>query len=126
MSRALHLTVDTRQLKPTEALGHVARAGTAVGLTHRMLRDLEQELGGYKRACKWLIALATETNRPITINLPTGPDSSTTVAIAPKTWSEEKLRGWIGGMHEELEAMFGPATLRAWGGPLRGEAGLKP
>jgi len=115
MSHALSLTIDTAALKPTAVLGRVARAGAAVGLTHRMLRDLEQDLGGYKRACKWLIALATETNRPITINLPTGSDTSTTVAIAPKSWSEDKLRGWIGGMHEELEEMFGPAAIRAWG-----------
>jgi len=114
-ARSLSITVDTAALKPTDALGRVARAGTAVGLTHRMMADLAEELGGYKRACKWLIALATETNRPITINLPTGPDTSTTVAIAPKSWSEDKLRGWIGGMHEELEEMFGPAAIRAWG-----------
>lgn len=114
-SRALNVTIDTRQLKPTAVLGRVARAGTAVGLTHRMLRDLEQELGGYKRAVKWLVKLATETGRPITVNLPTGPNTSTTVAIAPKGWTDERLRGYIGGIHEELEATFGPATLRAWG-----------
>ena len=43
---------------------------------------------------------------------------STTVAIAPKGWSEERLAGYIGGIHEELEEQFGPATIRAWG---RGE-----
>jgi len=114
-ARSLSFTLDTAAVKPTAVLGRVARAGTAIGLTHRMLRDVEQELGGYKRAVSWLIALATETNRPITINLPTGKGASTTVAIAPKTWSEERLCGWIGGVHEELEAMFGPATIRAWG-----------
>jgi len=114
-ARALSVTVDTQQFKPTAVLGRVARAGTAVGLTHRMLRDLEQELGGYQRAVKWLIALATETNRPITVNVPTGADTSTTVAIAPKGWSDERLQGFIGGLHEELEETFGPASIRAWG-----------
>jgi len=114
-ARSLSLTIDTAALKPTEALGCVARAGTVVGLTHRMMADLEQELGGYKRACKWLIALATETNRPIAINMPSGPDASTTVLLAPASWTEERLRGWAGGMAPELEEQFGPATLRPWG-----------
>ena len=114
-ARSLSLTVDTAALKPTEALGCVARAGIVVGLTAAMFHDLATELGGHDAACRWLIDLATETNRPITVNVPTGKDTSTTVAIALKTWSEEKLRGWIGGMAPELEAMFGPATIRAWG-----------
>ncbi len=114
-ARSLNFVVDTQRLKPTRGLGRAARAGTTVGLTHRMLRDLEQELGGYKRAVKWLVKLATETNRPITVNLPTGPDTSTTVAIAPKGWSDERLRGFVGGIHQELEEQFGPASIRQWG-----------
>ena len=114
-ARSLSLTIDTAALNPTEALGCVARAGIVVGLTAAMFHDLATEVGGHDAACRWLIDLATETNRPITVNVPTGKDTSTTTAIAPKSWTEERLRGWIGGMHEELEEQFGPAAIRAWG-----------
>ena len=115
-SRSAHFAVDTAALKPTEALGCVARAGVAVGLTAAMFHDLATEVGGHDAACRWLIDLATETNRPITVNVSTGKDTSTTTAIAPKSWTEERLRGWAGGMHEELEEQFGPAELRPPGG----------
>jgi len=47
------------------------------------------------------------------LNTPTGPDTSTTVALAPFWWGEERLRAYVGGLHEEIEAFFGPAELRA-------------
>ena len=121
MSRALHVTVDTATLRPTAVLGRVARAGTAVGLTHRMFRDLAAELGDHDAACRWLVDLAQEVDRPVLVNMPTGPDTSTTVALAPFWWGEERLRGYVGGLHEEIEEMFGPATIRPWGGgePMR-------
>ena len=125
-ARSLSLTVDTATVKPTEALGRVARAGAVVGLTHRMMADLAAELGDHDAACRWLVALAQEVDRLVLVNVPTGPDTSTTVALAPFWWGEERLRGYAGGLHEELEEMFGPAELRPWGGALPSEAGLKP
>ena len=47
-------------------------------------------------------------------------------AVEPKPgWPVGKARA--GGMHEEIEAMFGPATIRAWGGggSLAQEGGQK-
>lgn len=49
------------------------------------------------------------TGRPIAVNLPTD-DGSRTVFVAPRDWTEERLRGWVAGRHEELGAAFGPAT----------------
>lgn len=115
MSRGLRLTVDTRSAKPTELIGQVACMGVPVVLTSRMLLDLSAELGGYEAATAWLIALATETDRPVAVNVETTDGNSTTVMIAPKSWTEAKLRGWTGGLHHEIEALFGPATIREWG-----------
>ena len=85
-ARSLSITIDTRQLKPTDALGRGARAGTAVALTSRMMADLAAELGGHDAACRWLVDLAQEVDRPVLVNVPTGPDTSTTVALAPFWW----------------------------------------
>jgi len=126
-ARALHVTVDTAQHRPTELIGAVARRGIPVVLTARMLLDLSEELGGYQQATAWLIGLATETGQPAAVNVPDGPDHTVTVLLALRGWTDEKLKGWAGGMHEELEEMFGPATLRAWGGggSLAREGGQK-
>jgi hypothetical protein len=121
-ARALRLTVDTPQHKPTNLIGHVARLGVPVVLTARMLLDLSEELGDYERATAWLIELATETGKPAAVNVPTGDDTSTTVLLAPRGWSDEKLKGWVGGMHEELAALFGEASIRAWGKDSTDEA----
>jgi hypothetical protein len=114
-SSALRVTVDTERLKPTAILRTAAEAGTAVGLTHRMLADLEAELGGMEPAVEWLVSLATLTGRPIFVNLPNGKDASQTVALAPKGWGSERLAGFVGGLRDELEDMYGPATMRRMG-----------
>lgn len=114
-TRAAHFTIDTRQLKPTAVLGRVARAGSTVSLTHRMFNDLAEELGSHDAASRWLVDLSQEVDRPMLVNFPTGADTSSTVAFAPFWWSEERLRGYVGGLHEEIEQMFGQATLREWG-----------
>ncbi len=76
-SRAARFTIDTSVLKPTAILRTAAEAGTVVGLTHRMLNDLSDELGGMEPAIEWLIELATLTGRPVAVNMPT-PTGSTT------------------------------------------------
>lgn len=114
-SSALRVTVDTERLRPTAVLRTAAEAGTTVGLTHRMLADLEAELGGMAPALEWLVGLATMTGRPVSVNLPNGPDASQTVALAPKGWGSERLAGYVGGLKDELEAMYGPATMRRMG-----------
>ncbi len=109
----LKVLVDTDAHKPTALIDRVARMGVPVALTHRMLRDLEHELHGYRRAVRWLIRLAEETGRPVAVNLPRG-EGSQTILLAPKSWTAERLQGWAGGMHEELAELFGPATLGAF------------
>jgi hypothetical protein len=111
-SSALRVTVDTDAVKPTAVLRTAAEAGTTVGLTHRMLRDLEAELGGMEPALEWLIGLATMTGRPVFVSLPNGPDASQTVALAPKGWGSERLAGYVGGLKDELESVYGPATMQ--------------
>ena len=49
---------------------------------------------------------------PIAVNVERGADASTTAVIAPRSWSQERLKGWTAGKHEALSAMFGPATIR--------------
>jgi len=41
------------------------------------------------------------------VNLPSGPDTSSTVFLGPKGWTEERVMGWGAGHHETLEASEG-------------------
>ena len=87
--------------------------GPLVCVTGRFYADLADELGGYDAAARHLLRVATNTARPICVNLPTGAETSTTMFVAPKGWTDERLRGWAAGRHEELERVFGPATVRS-------------
>ena len=111
-TRTAHLLVDTATISPTALLRRTAEAGAVVGLTHRMLRDLERELGGMEAAVAWLLELATLAGRPVFINVPNGPDAGQTIALAPPSWSQERLAGFVGGLSEGLEELFGKAELR--------------
>ncbi len=57
-----------------------------------------------------LLRVAENAQKPILVNFETGEETSRTVALAPRSWTEERLRGWVAGHHEALEAMFGAAT----------------
>src|SRR5687768_4380838 len=94
---ALKLTIDTAAVKPTEAIRPMAERGIPCLLTARMLADLVAELGSYEAATLWLVELATLTNRPMMVNVPT-TEGSTTVLLAPRGWGDERLRGWAGGL----------------------------
>ena len=113
-SRALHLTVDTDAARPTAWLSRVALTGTPVLLGHRMFADLVRELGDEPSAAQWLADLAAMMQKPVLVNLPT-ETGSTTVVISPPGWSQERLCGFVGGMAEDLQAAFGPATVRRMG-----------
>lgn len=84
-------------------IGRVACAGSTVSLTHRMFNDLAEELGSHDAASRWLVDLAQEVDRPMFVNFPTGPETSSTVALAPFWWGEEGLAGYIAGLHQEIE-----------------------
>ncbi len=112
--RTAHVTIDAERVSIARSLAALARAsardgGPLVCVSHRALADLADELGGYDGAARRLLAIATNTGRPLAVNVPT-EDGSRTMFVAPKGWTEERLRGWAAGRHEELEAMFGPAT----------------
>ena len=112
------VTVDAERVSVARSLAALARAsardgGPLVCVTGRAWADLADELGGDDQAVRRLLTIATNTGRPICINLLTGAETSTTLFIAPRDWSDERLRGWAAGRHEELEAAFGAATVRS-------------
>jgi hypothetical protein len=53
--------------------------------------------------------VAEDVGRPIAVNPPTSTDSRT-MLLAPRSWSQERLAGWVAGRRDELEAAFGEAT----------------
>ena len=115
--RTARILSDPARVPPSRALAAAARAaaydgGPLVAITGRAYLDLIAELGSDEAAARHLARVATNTARPLCVNLPTGPDTSTTVFVAPKGWTDERLRGWAAGHHAELEAAFGPATVR--------------
>ncbi len=110
--RTAHFTIDADRVSPSKALATVARASdrTLIVVSHRALAELAAECGGYDRAPRRLLTIATNSGKPIAVNLPRGEDDSTTIFIPPRGWSEERLRGWVAGHHAELEAAYGPVA----------------
>jgi hypothetical protein len=111
MSRTMRLTIDSATVRPSKAVKVAAWAGPLVILTERALRDLADELGGYEAALRHLLRVAENVGKPIAANVETGEGCSSTMFVAPRCWTPDRLRGWIGGHHEAFEAMFGAATL---------------
>jgi hypothetical protein len=108
MTAAPHVFIGGN-VRPSEALRRIAPRVPVCVVTHRLLADLEAELGSARRAARFLVKLATRTNKPVMVNGPTETGSRTMV-IPPKAWSEEKVLGWIGGHHETFEAELGPVS----------------
>ena len=109
-----HLLVDAGLM--ASAIRTAARAGIPPVLTHRALQQLEAELGGKAADLRWLLDLAGETGRPVLVNLPAADGGSQTVGVAPQGWSQERLVGSLAGLHQELEAEFGPIDRQRTGG----------
>ncbi len=108
--RTARVAFDPAAVSPSRALAAVARTAPLVVVTHRAWADLCAELGDGDAAVRHLARVASRTNKPIAVNLPRGEDDSTTVFVPPREWSEERLRGWVAGHHEDLEAAFGPVA----------------
>ena len=110
MTRTLRVAIDAATVSPSRAIAATARTGPLVCLTGRAFRDLVAELGGVEPAMRHLLRVSENVGKPIAVNMPTGEDTSRTVFLAPRSWTEERLRGWVAAKHVEIEAMFGAAT----------------
>ena len=108
------ITIDPERDRPSRCILAAARLAPVLVLTGRSLAELADEVGGHEQAARYLTAVATEIGRPIGANVPTGPDTSRSLFVAPEGWTEARLRGWVAGRHEGIEAAFGPATPLAW------------
>ena len=107
--RAARLTAGVG-VSPAGTLAAAVRAVPLVVVSHRALDALADELGGYDRAARRLLEIATDADRPIGVNAPTA-DGSRTMFISPRHWSRERLAGYVAAHHAELEGMFGSASV---------------
>jgi hypothetical protein len=108
-----HVTVNPSKGSPSKAIAVAAGASTALLIvTAAMFSGLAVELGSEDTALTHLMDVATKADRPLGVTLLT-EDGSQTVFIAPLTWTQERLRGWVGGRHEEIISLFGPSVLGA-------------
>ena len=103
------------------AIRAAAEAAPLLVITAAALSDLAAELGSFEAAMAELLAVAEAIGHPVAVNLPTGADSSSTAFVAPRSWSEERLKGWAAGHHQELEAQFGMVSRVQQIGPNRAE-----
>lgn len=78
--------------------------------------QLEKDLGGGEAVKRWASDLATRLNRPILLNVPTARGIQT-AAAGPTTWSRERLMGYVGAHHEDMELEFGPIARMRTTGP---------
>jgi hypothetical protein len=99
-------TTGQRSVRPT--LRAVVDAGTpTVVIGPGTFDQLERECGGMQPTIRWLVSLAKRARRPVFVTHPR-PEGAQTVAIAPPDWSEERLAGWVAGVHGELKTACGP------------------
>jgi hypothetical protein len=110
MSRRLTVKVDPQALSVAAAIRTAPRSAPLFVLTGRALAELARELGSMDAAEGYVLAVAEEINKPIGINVSGADGGSRTVFFAPGAWSRERLAGWAGGHHEELEDAFGAAA----------------
>ncbi len=113
--RTATVAVDAERVSIARSLAALARMaardnGPLVAVTGRAYLELAYELGGDEAVARHLARVATNSGRPILVNFPTGSDTSRTIVVGPKGWTEEKTAGWVAARHRELEAAFGPAT----------------
>ena len=110
MSHTLRVTVDTAAVSTARTIAEVARTGPLVVLTGRLFRDLSDELGGTESAMRHLLRVSENAQKQIAVNFETGEGTSRSVFLAPRSWTPERLQGWVAGHHDTIKAMFGAAT----------------
>jgi hypothetical protein len=105
------VTIDAATVSPARAIAASARGeALLVVVTGPALNELTAELGGYDPAVHHLLRVATNTGRAIGVIMETGEDTSSTLFLAPRSWTPKRPRGWVAGRHEAIEGMFGAAT----------------
>jgi hypothetical protein len=93
----------------SKAITAAARMAPLLILTGRAFLDLVDELGSDDAAMHNLLRVSENIGRPIGCNFPTDTGSRT-VFIVPRSWSQERLRGWVAGHHDVMADAFGPAA----------------
>jgi hypothetical protein len=111
-TRAARVLVSTNA--PTAAIRHLVKLPVNSIIGNNLYAELRDELGSDRAAVEFLGALADEVQHPLFINFEHA-EGSTTLALSPPGWSEERLQGWTAGQVEHLEELFGPAELRRIG-----------
>jgi len=117
----LNIQVDPEAVSVAESIRTAAEVAPLLVLSSRALANLADELGTMEAAAEYLQGVAEATNKPLAVNIPDGPDRSSTCFIAPKDWSEERLKGWAAGHHQKLAARFGAVQRVRQIGPNRAE-----
>src|SRR3954471_70894 len=102
MTSTLRVAVDTAGISAAETIAQAARVVPFMVISDRLFVELAEELGSEQEATRHLTRIATNTGRPIGVNVEGDDGESTTACIAPKGWTSERLAGWIAGRHEEL------------------------
>ena len=115
-SRSATVTIDAEHVSPSEALGAFAPAAPLLVVTDCAFGALLDELGSMEAAVRRVMRVATDAGRPVGVNMPTGPGTSTTVFISPRGWADERTQGWVAAHHEALAARLGAIARVGRGG----------
>ena len=105
-AKTARVTINADRVSPAAAVRQAAQAGPLLVLTARLVADLAEELGGMDAAVSHLLEVAEQAGCPIGVNVPAA-DGSRTCFIGPRSWTQERLQGYVGGRHAEIEAEFG-------------------
>ena len=109
-SKTLRVVADPAAVSMADAIRAMASTAPLFVITAQALGDLTDELGSMDAALGYLLRLAEDLGHPIGVNIATGADRSSTAFLAPRSWSDERLAGWIAGHHQALEAELGPVV----------------
>jgi hypothetical protein len=111
-TRATRVLIRTD--RPSAAIRHLVRLPVNSIIGNNLYAELRDELGSDRAAVEFLGALVAEVGHPLFVNFESA-EGSTTLALNPPGWSDERLQGWTAGQVEHLESLFGPAELRRMG-----------
>jgi hypothetical protein len=107
--KLVHLSSSGR--RTDEAIQHAQDEGETLLLLWGTFCQLANEMGGQRSAMQWLHDLVTATDRPLAYAAPSCETATETHVLTPTAWSEERTLGWLSGLREEAEALFGSTTV---------------